>query len=70
MIRAAAGVLVRSLLELALVLFVLGALLMLLAGRTSRRFLVSPAPDRLERAAAYLEPLARLFAAGVARTRT
>lgn len=66
MIKLAASILVRALVELGLVLFVFAAVFFLVAYRTARRF-ATTAPDSLERLAG---PLSAALGLVAARNRT
>ncbi len=65
MIRLAASIVARALVELALVLALFAAILGVLAFRTLRRF-VTPEPDKLDRFSA---ELSRLLAIGLVASR-
>lgn len=65
MIRLAASILVRALVELGLVLFLFAAVFFVVAFRTARRF-ATPAPDKLDRMSA---ELARLLSIGLVASR-
>lgn len=65
MIKLAVSILVRALMETALMLFVFGALFLVVAFRTARRF-ATPAPDKLDRLSS---ELARLLTIGLVASR-